>query len=170
VSVDQVQIDINRELKRKFPPEFRNRIDEVVQFQPLTKTEVREIAIKYIDEVTATLRRWNKSVTIEPEALEKLVQEGYSLAFGARFLKRIIDDRIKLPISQSWKDTREFRVRLQDDKVCRRKRRTAVDRGIESGRDCRLSHEDHEALAIRAMPFSTASAFKGRFPQLVTAA
>ena len=37
-----------------------------------------------------------------PAALEQLVQEGYSLAFGARFLKRVIDERIKLPISQRW--------------------------------------------------------------------
>jgi ATP-dependent Clp protease ATP-binding subunit ClpA len=60
----------------RFPPEFRNRIDEVVLFQPLTHDEVRQIAIKYIDQVTATLKRWNKSVTVEPEALEKLVTDG----------------------------------------------------------------------------------------------
>lgn len=117
VPVEQVQLDVNRELERKFPPEFRNRIDEVVLFQPLTKNEVREIALKYIDEITATLKRWNKSLAMEPEALEKLVQDGYSLAYGARFLKRVIDDRIKLPISQTWKDTRDFRVTLQDDRI-----------------------------------------------------
>jgi ATP-dependent Clp protease ATP-binding subunit ClpA len=117
VPVEQVQLDVNRELERRFPPEFRNRIDEVVVFQPLTQNEVREIALKYIDEITATLKRWNKSLAMEPEALEKLVQDGYSLAYGARFLKRVIDDRIKLPISQTWKDTRDFRVTLQDDRI-----------------------------------------------------
>ena len=53
--LDQVKVDINRELERKFPPEFRNRIDEIVLFQPLTKVEVREIALKYIEQVSATL-------------------------------------------------------------------------------------------------------------------
>ena len=83
-------------------------------FQPLTKDEVRQIALKYIDQVTATLQRRNKTLTVEPEALEKLVTEGYSLAYGARFLKRVIDDRIKLPLSQQWKEANTFRATLQD--------------------------------------------------------
>jgi ATP-dependent Clp protease ATP-binding subunit ClpA len=115
--IEQVQGDVNKELERRFPPEFRNRIDEVVLFQPLTHDEVRLIAIKYIDQVAATLKRWNKTVTVEPEALEKLVSDGYSLAFGARFLKRVIDDRIKLPLSQRWKEANSFRVTLRGDKI-----------------------------------------------------
>jgi ATP-dependent Clp protease ATP-binding subunit ClpA len=117
VPLDQVQGEINRELERRFSPEFRNRIDQVVLFAPLTKDEVREIALKYIEQVTATLRRWNKTLTIEPEALEKLVTEGYSMAYGARFLKRIVDDRIKLPLSKQWKEANAFRVTVQDDQV-----------------------------------------------------
>jgi ATP-dependent Clp protease ATP-binding subunit ClpA len=113
--LDQVQGDVNRELERRFPPEFRNRIDQVVLFQPLTKDEVRLIALKYIEQITTTLKRWNKTVTIEPEALEKLVTEGYSMAFGARFLKRIIDDRIKLPLSLRWKEANSFRVTVGTD-------------------------------------------------------
>ena len=117
VPFEQVQADINRELERRFPPEFRNRIDQVVVFQPLTKDEVRQIALKYIDEVTATLKRWNKTLTVEPEALEKLVTDGYSLAYGARFLKRVIDDRIKLPLSQHWKEANAFRATVSEDRI-----------------------------------------------------
>jgi ATP-dependent Clp protease ATP-binding subunit ClpC len=115
--VEQIQGDINRELERKFPPEFRNRIDEVVVFQPLTKPEVREIALKYIDEIAATLKRNNKSLTVEPEAVDALVEKGYSMAYGARFLKRAIDDQIKLPISQAWKDAGAFRARAHDGAI-----------------------------------------------------
>src|SRR6187455_2917028 len=115
--LDQVQGEVNRELERRFPPEFRNRIDQVVLFQPLTKDEVRDIALKYIDKVTATLKRWNKTVTIDPAALDKLVNEGYSLAYGARFLKRVIDDKIKLPLSQQWKEANSFRAVVKDDQV-----------------------------------------------------
>src|SRR6202008_1494074 len=85
--------------------------------QPLTHDEVRAIALKYIEQVTSTLKRFNKTVTVEPEALEKLVSDGYSLAYGARFLKRVIDDRIKLPLSQQWKEANSFRVTLRDDKI-----------------------------------------------------
>jgi ATP-dependent Clp protease ATP-binding subunit ClpA len=115
--VDQVKSEVNRELERRFPPEFRNRIDQVVLFEPLTKDEVRQIALNYIEQVQSTLHRWNKAVVVEPEALEKLVSEGYSLAYGARFLKRVIDDRIKLPLSQHWKETNAFRVTLRDDQI-----------------------------------------------------
>jgi ATP-dependent Clp protease ATP-binding subunit ClpA len=115
--IEQVKLDVDRELERKFPPEFRNRIDGIVLFQPLTKDEVREIALKYIGEVEETLRRWNKTLTVEPDALEKLVQEGYSLAYGARFLKRVIDDKVKLPISQRWKEVNQFRVAVSDDQL-----------------------------------------------------
>jgi ATP-dependent Clp protease ATP-binding subunit ClpA len=115
--IDQVQSEVNRELERRFSPEFRNRIDQVVLFQPLTLDEVRAIALKYIDQITTTLKRSNKSLTIEPQALEKLVIDGYSLAYGARFLKRVIDDRIKLPLSQQWKEANSFRLTLRDDQI-----------------------------------------------------
>jgi ATP-dependent Clp protease ATP-binding subunit ClpA len=117
VPLDQVQAEINRELERRFPPEFRNRIDQVVLFQPLTLDDVRQIAVKYLDAVVATLRHSNKTLVVEPEALDRLVHEGHSLAYGARFLKRVIDDRIKLPLSQRWKEANAFRVSVRDEQV-----------------------------------------------------
>jgi ATP-dependent Clp protease ATP-binding subunit ClpA len=115
--LDQVQSEVNRDLERRFPPEFRNRIDQVVLFQPLTKDEVRAIALKYLEQIDGTLKRSNKSLAVDPEALEKIVSDGYSLAYGARFLKRIIDDRIKLPLSRCWKEANTFRAVLRDDAV-----------------------------------------------------
>jgi ATP-dependent Clp protease ATP-binding subunit ClpA len=117
IPMDQIQCEINRELERRFPPEFRNRIDQVVVFEPLTKDEVRQIALKYIDEVTSTLKRFNKNVTVDPLALEALVTQGYSPAYGARFLKRVIDDKIKLPLSQRWKEASAFRATMADDQI-----------------------------------------------------
>jgi ATP-dependent Clp protease ATP-binding subunit ClpA len=116
-AIESVQSDINKELERRFPPEFRNRIDQVVVFEPLTKDEVREITLKYLDEVAASLKRWNKQIHVEPEAVEKLVTDGYSPAYGARFLKRVIDDQIKLPLSQHWKDSNHFRAALKDGQI-----------------------------------------------------
>ncbi len=115
--VESVQADINRELERRFPPEFRNRIDQVVVFEPLTKDEVREITLKYLDEVSGSLKRWSKQIHVEPEAVEKLVTDGHSPAYGARFLKRVIDDQIKLPLSQRWKDSNHFRAAVKDGQL-----------------------------------------------------
>jgi ATP-dependent Clp protease ATP-binding subunit ClpC len=117
VGVDQVKGEISRELERRFPPEFRNRIDDVVLFSPLSQDEVREIALHYLTRLKATLVRSGKTLHITDEALERIVVKGYSQAFGARFLKRVIDDRIKLPISERWKESTRFEVVVRDGEV-----------------------------------------------------
>jgi ATP-dependent Clp protease ATP-binding subunit ClpA len=104
---------VMRELERRFPPEFRNRIDEVVLFSPLTHDEVREIARHYLGQVKLTLAKAGKTIKVEDAALEVVVQKGYNMAFGARFLKRYIDEQIKLPISARWKEGTHFDVRTQ---------------------------------------------------------
>jgi ATP-dependent Clp protease ATP-binding subunit ClpA len=114
VGVEHVQAEVMRELERRFPPEFRNRIDETVLFAPLTRDEVRTIASHYLDHVTASLKRSSKTLQVDDDAFEAVVSDGYSLAYGARFLKRIIDDRIKLPISTHWREGARFHVRLRE--------------------------------------------------------
>ena len=116
VGVEQVQGEVMRELERRFPPEFRNRVDEVVLFAPLTQEEVTRIARHYLAAIGSTLERAGRQLVIVPGALEKLVEEGHSLAFGARFLKRVIDDRVKLPISQHWNEGQVFVVDVRDGK------------------------------------------------------
>lgn len=117
IGVEQVQSEILRELERRFPPEFRNRIDEVVLFSPLTHAEVREIAKHYLSQITLTLARAGKTIRVTPEALEQVVRQGYSLAFGARFLKRVMDEQIKLPISAQWREGSHYDVVLKDGAV-----------------------------------------------------
>ncbi|HZR23500.1 MAG TPA: ATP-dependent Clp protease ATP-binding subunit [Vicinamibacterales bacterium] len=114
VGVDQVQSEVMRELERRFPPEFRNRIDEVVLFNPLTHDEVREISKKYLEQVKTTLARSGKTIQVGDDALEVVVTKGYNMAFGARFLKRFIDEHIKLPISERWKEGTHFEVTAKD--------------------------------------------------------
>src|SRR6266700_1800532 len=104
--------EIRRELERRFSPEFRNRIDDVILFAPLTTDDVRQIATDYLQRLENTLARAGKTIEIDDDALELIATEGYSLSFGARFLKRVIDDRIKLPMTIRWKDGSHFRVRV----------------------------------------------------------
>jgi ATP-dependent Clp protease ATP-binding subunit ClpA len=117
VGVEQVQGEITRELERRFTPEFRNRIDEVVIFRPLTKDEVRQIALLQIAKIERALLRSGRSLSVTPEALEQLVTDGYSLAYGARFLKRAIEARLKLPISQRWAEGTHFVADVRDGRV-----------------------------------------------------
>src|SRR5687767_12365437 len=115
VNVNAVEGEVMRELERRFPPEFRNRIDEVVIFAPLTHDEVREIARMQLTEIGERMTHSGRTLHVGDDALEKLVEEGYSLAYGARFLKRVIEDRVKLPISQQWTTGRDFSVELAPD-------------------------------------------------------
>jgi ATP-dependent Clp protease ATP-binding subunit ClpA len=117
VGVEQIQGEITRELERRFSPEFRNRIDEVVMFSPLTKDEVRQITLMQVDMIEQTLSRSGRSLTVSPEALEQLVTEGYSLAYGARFLKRVIENKVKLPISQRWAEGKAFSAVLEGGEI-----------------------------------------------------
>src|SRR5436190_7018040 len=117
VGVEQVENEVMRELERRFPPELRNRIDEVVLFAPLTHDEVRHIAKHYLKQVMLTLAKAGKTLRVDDEALELIVTKGYSLAFGARFLKRFIDEQIKLPISERWKEGTHFEVRASEGEI-----------------------------------------------------
>ena len=117
VGVEQVHGEITRELERRFSPEFRNRIDEVVIFRPLAKDEVRQITEQQLAKIRRSLAKSGRSLKVTPEALEQLVTDGYSLAYGARFLKRVIETRIKLPISQRWAEGDEYTADVRDGRV-----------------------------------------------------
>jgi ATP-dependent Clp protease ATP-binding subunit ClpA len=117
VGMDQVKGEIMREVERRFSPEFRNRIDEIILFQPLTREEVRDITIQQVHRIEAALARSHKTLKVSPEALERLVHDGYSLSYGARFLKRTIEDRLKLPISQHWTEGDVFTADLHDGAI-----------------------------------------------------
>jgi ATP-dependent Clp protease ATP-binding subunit ClpA len=117
VAVEDVRSDVMRELERRLSPEFRNRIDDVIVFAPLTRPEVSRIAQIHLDRIVATAAARGKDVRITPEAVDVIVREGYSMAFGARFLKRKIDDLVKIPLSQAWSSADRFQVVVVDGKV-----------------------------------------------------
>ena len=81
-------------------------------FSPLTRDDVREIAAGYLSGLQQTMAKAGKTLDVDDEALEMIASAGYSAAFGARFLKRTIDDQIKLPITTQWNDDSRFRVRV----------------------------------------------------------
>jgi ATP-dependent Clp protease ATP-binding subunit ClpA len=117
MGLEQIKGEILREVERRFTPEFRNRIDEVVIFQPLSRDEVREIAVQQLDKLTLSLARSGRTLLVKPAALDQLVHDGYSLAYGARFLKRTIEERIKLPISQRWTEGSVFTADVRDGRI-----------------------------------------------------
>jgi ATP-dependent Clp protease ATP-binding subunit ClpA len=117
IEIDQVQTDITRELERRFSPEFRNRIDEVVMFTPLAKDEVRQITLQQIEKIQSALAKSGRTLAVTTEAVEQLVSDGYSLAYGARFLKRVIENKVKMPISQRWAEGQSFVADVREGQI-----------------------------------------------------
>jgi ATP-dependent Clp protease ATP-binding subunit ClpA len=82
-------------VERIFSPEFRNRLDGVVNFNSLTHEVVLMIVKKAINEFSVQLREKNVSIEVTDECYEWLARKGYSEEFGAREIARLIQDKIK---------------------------------------------------------------------------
>jgi ATP-dependent Clp protease ATP-binding subunit ClpA len=109
-----VKNEIMKAADMRFSPEFRNRIDEIVVFAPLTMDEVRQIAQLYVDKLARQMERQGKGLQVTDPAVNLLTEKGFSAKYGARFLKRHIDERVKLPITALWKTASKFLVEVED--------------------------------------------------------
>ncbi len=87
------------ELKRHFRPEFLNRIDDVILFESLDDTELKQIVRIQLDRVIKRLESQQIHLEITEEAQELLAREGYDPQFGARPLKRAIQDLVLNPLA-----------------------------------------------------------------------
>ena len=112
-----VNKEVMKAAETRFSPEFRNRIDEIVVFSPLTLDEVKQIARLYLESTRRQMKRQGKSFEITDAAIDLLTEKGFSTQYGARFLKRHIDERVKLPITMMWKSGSQFIVDVEDGGV-----------------------------------------------------
>ena len=112
-----VNKEVMKAAETRFSPEFRNRIDEIVVFSPLTLDEVKQIARLYLEGTRRQMKRQNKAFEITDAAIDLLTEKGFSTKYGARFLKRYIDERVKLPITTMWKSGSQFIVDVEDGEV-----------------------------------------------------
>jgi ATP-dependent Clp protease ATP-binding subunit ClpA len=113
----QIRGEAMKAAETRFTPEFRNRIDEIIVFSPLTMDEVREIARLYLGRLRRNMERQGKIVEITEAAVDLLTEKGFSPAYGARFLKRHIDQKVKLPITNQWKTGVRFLVDAKDGDI-----------------------------------------------------
>jgi ATP-dependent Clp protease ATP-binding subunit ClpA len=87
------------EVERTFSPEFRNRLDAIVFFNPLDPVTVAQVVGKQIMELETQLLAKGVEVEFDPEVREWLAQKGYDRALGARPMNRLIQDQIKKPLA-----------------------------------------------------------------------
>tara|TARA_B110000503_G_C7129031_1_gene405987 strand:- start:1601 stop:2035 length:435 start_codon:yes stop_codon:yes gene_type:complete len=93
---------VDKAVEKFFTPEFRNRIDSVVQFGKLDKSLMVKIVDRLIKETNELLDENDKSVTVllDDMARTELADQGYEPAMGARPLKRVFENKIKKPLSK----------------------------------------------------------------------
>nr|MCH9717422.1 AAA family ATPase [Gammaproteobacteria bacterium] len=94
------QTDGNEVLKRQFTPEFRNRLDAVINFSMLDTHTIGLIVDKFIIELEEQLGQKNVSLTVDKKARAWLVSNGYDKNMGARPMARLIQDEIKQPLAE----------------------------------------------------------------------
>lgn len=90
----------DKELKKFFAPEFRNRLDGIITFSKLSKETMIKIVGKFLVELKAQVNDKGITVTISNEAIDYLVEKGFDSKMGARPLQRVIDKDVKRPLSR----------------------------------------------------------------------
>ncbi|MBP7917373.1 MAG: ATP-dependent Clp protease ATP-binding subunit ClpA [Arenimonas sp.] len=86
-------------LRKLFTPEFRNRLDSIVQFQALAMDHILRVVDKFLIELEALLHEKHVVLSVTPEARQWLAENGFDVQMGARPMARLIQDRIKRPLA-----------------------------------------------------------------------
>ncbi len=96
---DQVKDKVMSTLKEYFRPEFLNRVDDIILFDILSKESIEKIVKIQVDIVIARLKEKDVNLVVTPAVLSYLSKEGYNPQYGARPLKRLIQNKILTPVA-----------------------------------------------------------------------
>ena len=101
VGYEKMKGKVLGEMKKKFRPEFLNRIDATVVFHALSKEDIRQIVELMLGEVATSLKEKNVALEVTDAAKDLLGSKGYDPVFGARPLRRVIQNLVEDPLSES---------------------------------------------------------------------
>jgi ATP-dependent Clp protease ATP-binding subunit ClpA len=112
----------DKELKKFFAPEFRNRLDGIITFGKLSKETMIKIVGKFLVELKNQVKEKNIKITISDEAIDYLVEKGFDKRMGARPLQRVIDKDIKRQLSKEMlfgdlKQGGSVKIDVEDDQI-----------------------------------------------------
>ncbi|NEX91346.1 ATP-dependent Clp protease ATP-binding subunit ClpA [Caulobacter sp. 17J65-9] len=95
----KVEGEDEKAIQRLFTPEFRNRLDAVVAFKPLSPEIIRQVVHKFIMQLEAQLADRNVTVELAEDAADWLAKNGFDELYGARPLARVIQEHVKKPLA-----------------------------------------------------------------------
>jgi len=101
ISYEEMRKKLSESLKKVFRPEFINRLDSVIVFRALNKDDIRQIVSLELAKVTERLVEHEVTLTASEAALDLLAQKGYDPEMGARPLRRVIQQKVEDPLSDS---------------------------------------------------------------------
>jgi ATP-dependent Clp protease ATP-binding subunit ClpB len=109
-------------LRQRFPPEFLNRIDDIVLFKPLTQPEIEQIVDLMADGLRARLADRNMTLDLEEDARAFIARQGFDPVYGARPLRRFIAREVETPVARALvagdvRDGAVIKVGLTDGKL-----------------------------------------------------
>ncbi len=110
-------------LEKAFNPEFRNRLDAVLQFAPLARKDMERVADKHLRELEAQLAEKAVTLSCTPKARAWLAEKGYDPAFGARPMARLIERELRRPLAEALlfgplAKGGKVKVDLKDGRLC----------------------------------------------------
>ena len=112
--------DLLQRLSLYFKPEFLNRLDAIIEFKPLEKAHMLQIVDLMLAELQRTLAEQHVTMTISDKAKEKLAELGYHPTFGARPLRRVIQEHVEDEIADvllDEQDVRTIHIDVKDDRI-----------------------------------------------------
>ena len=87
-------------IKKTFSPEFRNRLDAMIPFNPLSIEVIKTVVDKFLVEVQAQLDEKKVQLEVSDEARDWIADKGYDKTMGARPMERLIQEKIKKPLAE----------------------------------------------------------------------
>ncbi len=119
---EKLKETVTEEMKKAFRPEFLNRIDETIVFSHLSKEEIRQIVDLMLKDLFKRLAERDLSVEVTDEVKDYLAKDGYSEAYGARPLRRLIQRKIEDMLAEEilsgkYAPGDTIRLTLVDDKI-----------------------------------------------------
>ena len=112
----------DKDLKKFFTPEFRNRLDGIMTFNKLSKETMTKIIVKFMDELRAQVKEKGIKIKLDKESTNWLIAKGFDPKMGARPLQRVIDKEIKRPLAKlmlfgDLKSGGLLNITVNDDKL-----------------------------------------------------
>jgi len=119
---EKLKDTVNEEMKKTFRPEFLNRIDDIIVFSHLSKPEIRQIADLLMKDLLKRLDEQHIKIEVTEEVKDFLAEDGYSEAYGARPLRRLIQSKVEDGLAEEiltgeYKANDTVLLKLEDRKI-----------------------------------------------------